>query len=292
MSKFGSALSISLALHGVLAVFLLISVDFHSLPKPVSLQSPDFAPIQAVVVDAKTINEQLNKIEQAKEAQRQKELKKIRDEQRRKDEAAKRIRDEADKKRRQIEDKKRREQAAIAAKEKQRKEQQQAEQQEQERQARELERKAAEERERKAREKQEAEERAKQLAQRKKQEEQERKELERLMQEQLEAEQAQQAVRNQQRQRFVLTEVQKYQAWIEAKIVQNWNYDDSMKGKTCRIQIRLSTTGFVISVQTLGGDKRVCLTGEQAVRRAGELPMSSDPEVYNELKDITFNFGF
>ncbi|GAA0853427.1 cell envelope integrity protein TolA [Aliiglaciecola litoralis] len=269
MLKFGPEVFISIGLHVLIGGLLLVSMNFSSPVIPVHAPMPNFTPIEAVVVDAKTINDQLQRIEDKKQAERDKILQQQRDEQRRKEEAIKRKQEQE---RKRVAEVKRREQAKK---------------EEEQRQQRELERRAAEERERKAQQKREAEQRAKQEAQRK---EQERKEMERLMQEQLQAEQAELSLRARQRQQYVLTETQKYQAMIEARIIQNWYKDDSMIGKTCRIQIRLSSTGFVISVRSLGGDKNVCVSGEQAVRRAGEMPMSKDPSVYNELKDITFLF--
>ncbi|MDC0602947.1 cell envelope integrity protein TolA [Aliiglaciecola sp.] len=271
MLKFGPAISISLGLHLFLGGILLVSMNFHTPPQPMNVPIMAVTPIEAVVVDAKTINDQLQRIEDQKNAAREAELKRQRDEKRRKEQALQRKRDAENKRLKQIEDKKREDQRIKQ---------------------RELDRRAAEERERKAREKREAEEKLRQERLKKQREDQERKEMERLMQEQLDAEQAEQTLRSQQRQKYILTEKEKYQAMIQAKIIQSWYVNDSMRGKSCRIQIKLSSTGFVISVRSLGGDKVVCVAGEQAVRRAGDLPMSKDVSVYNELKDITFNFGF
>ncbi|GAC15300.1 cell envelope integrity protein TolA [Aliiglaciecola lipolytica] len=282
-------LLISIALHIFLGGVLAISFDFHTVPKQIDLSTPNFTPIEAVVVDQKTVNDQLKRIQQQAEAEKQKELQKIRDEQRRKAEAEQRKRDIAAKEKKRKEDAKRQQQAAAEAKEKKRLAEEKARKEEEQKKQRELERKAAEERERKAQEKREREERARQEAERKKRELAEMQEQERLMQEQLEREQS---ARNQQRQRQVLTETEKYTALIRAKIIQNWYVDDAMKGKSCRINIRLASSGFVIQVRTLGGDKSVCVAGEQAIRRAGELPMSADQQVQNNLKDITLNFGF
>ncbi|GAB5382168.1 MAG: cell envelope integrity protein TolA [Aliiglaciecola sp.] len=288
MFKFNSALMGSLALHVVLGAVLLISFDFHSVPQQIEISAPNFQPIEAVVVDQKTIENQLKRIEQQKEAERQKELQKQRDEARRKREAEQRRQDEARKKQRQIEDKKRREQAAADAKERERKAQEEAQRKENERKQRELERRAAQERERKAREKREAEEQAKREAERKRQEQQEQQEMERLMQEQLQAEQA---ARSQQRQKHVLTETEKYTALIRSKIRQNLIEDDSMNGKSCRVNFRISSTGFVIQVRVIEGDKTVCIAAERAILRAGEVPVSPEPDVYEKLKDITITFN-
>ena len=60
-----------------------------------------------------------------------------------------------------------------------------------------------------------------------------------------------------------------------------------MRGRSCSVNIRLASTGFVTSVRVLGGDSNVCAASERAINRIGTMPMSSDPEVYEQMKDIT-----
>ena len=88
------------------------------------------------------------------------------------------------------------------------------------------------------------------------------------------------------RARQAATEVQRYTALIRDAIQRNLLVDEGMRGKSCRINIRLASNGFVTKVGVLSGDKAVCDATVRAVNRAGTLPVSADPDVYNQLKDI------
>ena len=129
----------------------------------------------------------------------------------------------------------------------------------------------------------EREAKAKADAERKKKEAAENAEMERIMQEQLAQEQAAQ---QQRRRAQVLTEVERYTALIQQTIKRNLYNDDSFKGKVCRLNIKLATTGYVTSIRILGGHDALCRAAESAVRRAEELPVSDAPDVYEQLKDI------
>ncbi len=85
----------------------------------------------------------------------------------------------------------------------------------------------------------------------------------------------------------ILTEKQRYLALIVAKIQQNWFVDDTMRGKECRINIKLAPDGAVAGTKVLGGDYDLCMSAINAVKKAGNFPMSKDPDVYDALKDIT-----
>jgi len=85
----------------------------------------------------------------------------------------------------------------------------------------------------------------------------------------------------------IITEKQRYLALIVAKLQQNWFVDDTMRGKECRINIKLAPDGKVISTTPLGGDYNLCMSAVAAVEKAGNFPMSEDPDVYDALKDIT-----
>jgi colicin import membrane protein len=85
----------------------------------------------------------------------------------------------------------------------------------------------------------------------------------------------------------ILPEKQRYLALIVAKLQQNWFVDDSMRGKECRINIKLAPDGKVTSTTPLGGDYNLCMSAVRAVENAGNFPMSKDPDVYDALKDIT-----
>lgn len=85
----------------------------------------------------------------------------------------------------------------------------------------------------------------------------------------------------------IRTEKQRYLALIVAKLQQNWFVDDSMRGKECRINIKLAPDGAATSVTPLGGDYNLCMSAVRAIEKAGNFPMSKDPAVYDALKDIT-----
>ncbi len=97
---------------------------------------------------------------------------------------------------------------------------------------------------------------------------------------------AEAAARSKARKAQVLTEVEKYTALITSKIQQNLLIDEKMKGKECRLNIRLAFNGFVTKVNPLGGDKLVCEAAIRAVGMADTLPVSKDKAVFEELKNI------
>ncbi|MBR9783443.1 MAG: cell envelope integrity protein TolA [Gammaproteobacteria bacterium] len=244
----------SLGLHAIIAAVLLISVSFSPEPLP---NAPSNAPvIEATFIDAQAIADQKKAQAQAEAQARAEEREK-----QRKAQAA------AEKKRQQ-------QLAAKRAREKREAKAAEAKRQ------KELERLAAQ----KEQARKEREAKAKAEAERKKKEAAERAEMERIMQEQLAQEQAAQQER---RRKQVLTEVERYTALIQQTIKRNLYSDDSYKGKTCRLNIRLATTGFVTSIRVLGGNDALCRAAESALRRAEKLPVSAAPDVYEQLKDIT-----
>ena len=244
-----SALVKSLGLHLLLVIVLLISVSLSSSPvMPVANSTP--APvIKATFIDAQAIYDQQRAQAQA-EAQ---------------------ARAEEQRKRQAAEERKRQEAAARKAREKKAREAAEAKRQSELRRL--AEQKARERKEREAAEKAEAARKAKEAK--------ERAEMERIMQEQLAKEQA---AMQQQRRQQVLSEVERYQIMIQQTIMRYLNAD--FKGKSCRLKLKLATTGFVSQVSIVDGDTALCRAAESAVRRAETLPMSEDPAVYEELKDI------
>ncbi|BDM64958.1 protein TolA [Shewanella sp. NFH-SH190041] len=290
---------ISAGLHlGVIAV-LILGVDFTSTPPKVpQVKQP---PVQAVVVDQKQVTAQVERLkqqrlnEQRKEQARQAELD-------RKAKEARQAREKEQARIKQLEVERKQQEvaaqratdAAKVAKLKEQQEKQKAAAAEADRKQKEAERQAAEEAAKQAEAKRQAEEAAakkaaqerkrREEAERKRQaEENARKEQERQMQEQLAAEQAAiSARRNQQ----VVSEVQRYTAMIKATIERNLVVNESMRGQSCRVYIRLARDGFVTATRTLNGNPLVCRAAEAAINKAGRLPVSSEPDVYNKLKEI------
>jgi colicin import membrane protein len=285
MSKLRIALVISLAMHIAVIVALLINGHFS-----MSTVTPEaFNPqpiIEAKVIDENQFQEQVQKVKDEQTAKRLKEENRVKELERRAEDAGK--------KRKQQEDKKNAEQAAVAAREKQKQEKAKAKakakakQLEDDRKRKELEKKKADEHAKQAKEKREREEKALKEAELKRQEAKEKAEQEKLLDEQLQAEQA---TRQERRNKQVLSEVQKYQALIKQTIKRYLLTDDAMKGKSCRFNIRLASNGLVIQVKELGGDPLVCRAGKAAILKAVELPVSSEPDVYEQLRDINFTFA-
>lgn len=253
MVKLDPALIKSLGLHGVLVVMLLVSVNFSAKPTPSPLSQAPV--IQATFIDAQAIADKKREQQQKLAEQRKQQAL----EQERERQRLKKIKVAEQQKADQARAKKAAEEKRKQAFKKQR----------------ELERKAAEEAKRK-REQEEARQRQAEAAKK-------QAELDKLQEEQLAAErQAQQARRNQQ----VLNEVERYKAQIVAQIQRHIIEDPAFNGKRCRLNIKLASTGFVTRVKIMGGDNALCRLAENAVIREEKLPVSSDPAVYEQLKDI------
>lgn len=291
------SLAKSLGLHLAILVVLVFGTDFSSKPEmvTVSLQSEGQAPVEAVAVDEKLLNERVQQMQRDRDAAKAAEEKRIRDLERRAAQAEQnrtaeeqRLKRVAEEKRKADAEAQKAKAAAAEAKKRQEQENAKAKQAEQARIAKEQERKQAEDAAKAAEQKRKAEQEAAEKAaaerERKAAEARQRAEQERAMQEQMAKEaQARAAARAQQ----AATEVDRYKALISNTINQNLYKDESMRNRSCSVNIRLATTGFVTSVKVLGGDQNVCDATVRAVNRIGTLPMSSDPDVYKELKDIT-----
>lgn len=97
---------------------------------------------------------------------------------------------------------------------------------------------------------------------------------------------AEQATIDASRNSKLTSERDRYTAMIKSTIQRNLVVDESMRGKQCRLLIRLANDGFVTTVQSLDGDSVVCRAAKAAVTKAGKLPVSPQPEVYQLMKEI------
>jgi len=306
-ANFTLPLVISAGIHIGVLVILALGVDFSEPPKPQPRASSPA--VQAVMVDQKKVAQHVEKLKAEKrevarkEKARQDDLelkaKQARQEREREQAQIKKL--EKQRKQKEIETKTASAAAAAAQlKEKQAKDK--AQKAEADRKQKEKERKASEEAAKKAAAKRKQEEvKAKKVAdERKRKEEAERKrkaeterkrkaeELARQQQEQMmqDALAAEQASLSQTRNKQVLSEVQRYTSMIRATIQRNLVVDESMRGKSCRIFIRLANDGFVTANKIVSGDPVVCRATKTAINKAGRLPVSSEPDVYNKLKEI------
>lgn len=288
MGGFPVAIGQSTILHILLGTMLAYSIEFKSVPeKPEQLQ---LSTIEAVVVDKSAVEQQIKRIEQQKKNLRRAEEKRIKDLERRAAEAKKKRRQEEKRvsdlekqKKRKLAEKKKADQAASDARQKQKREASKAKKAEALRKKKEQERKVAEDKAKKAKAKREAEERKLKEVQKKRQAAIEKAEQERALEEQLQAEQT---ARQKRRNKVVLSEVGKYQALIKQTIQRNLIVDDSLKGKSCRLNIKLASNGLVTKVTVLEGNEILCRAAQSAVLKSDTLPVSSEPDVYQKLKDI------
>lgn len=299
---------ISATIHVGVIVALALNIDFSS--KPEMLAAPNTQPeaLKAVAIEQNKVDDYVKQVKQEradtarKEREHQAELDRKADDARKaREQEQQRIQKLAAERQQQEVEAQKAAAAAEAARIKQQQEQDKAakaeaarKQKEQERQAAEEAAKKAEakrqaeeaaakkaEAERKARE--EAERKARAEAERKRQAEEARRRQEQEMQDALAAEQSQlSAARSQQ----LMSEVNKYKAMITSTIQRNLVVDDSMRGKSCKVQVRLASDGFVTNVSILGGDGQVCRATQNAINKAGRLPVSPEPDVYQQMKEI------
>jgi len=294
--KFITAFTISIALHLVLVAVLFVG-DFttETKPKKNTAIAQEIKPIQATVIDSATLQKAINKIKKQKADDKAAEIKRLKNIEKR----------ASDAKNRRI-----KEQARIKKLEKQRKKKEQAKRRA-DKAAKESAVKAAKAdkiRKQKEQEKQKAENAAAQArtkrlkaeAAAKKAENLRKKQIvERKRQEKAAADQrirekqladqmaAEMATRNKARQQQMMSEIQRFAALITSIIDQNMINDRStMEGKSCKLLISLSPSGFVTQARIVDGDAVVCEAAKRAVYKAGTLPVSKDPEVFEEMRNI------
>ncbi len=285
------ALSFSLSLHVALVLVLFLG-DFTSHPSKPTPSASQMKPIQAVAIDKSKIDAQVNKLKKKKadEAKRLKDLedkaaaakrKRAKEERRLKDLEKQRKKKQREKKAADAAAKKAKAEATAAEKVRKRKEKEKKaaekavadakakrlKEQEEAKKAEKLRKKKAAERKRKE---QEAKERAAQ---------------ERLLEQQMAEEMAS---RQQARNNQVTSEIGKYTALITRMIQSNLLTDRAtMEGKFCKLTIKLAPSGFVINVESGQGDRIICDAARNAVNKAGKLPVSKDPEVFEKMRTIS-----
>jgi len=98
---------------------------------------------------------------------------------------------------------------------------------------------------------------------------------------------AEMATRNKARKQQMMSEIQRFAALITNVIDQNMINDRStMEGKSCKLMISLAPSGFVTRVSITSGNAVVCEAAKRAVYKAGTLPVSKDPEIFKEMRNI------
>lgn len=169
-----------------------------------------------------------------------------------------------------------REKAAKAAEEKAKREREAAAKAEKERIAKE---KAAKEAAEKARKEQERLERL----------ERERKEQEAALNDIFAGLETEAEANTSARSSHVASEADRYGAIYTQLIQKNLLLEDSFRGKSCRVNLRLIPTGadaIVGNLSVLDGDSRLCAATKRAVAQVNSFPLPKDPEVVNKVKNI------
>ncbi|GLO60500.1 protein TolA [Vibrio sp. MACH09] len=91
------------------------------------------------------------------------------------------------------------------------------------------------------------------------------------------------------KQKFVASEVDRYGA-IYAQLIQSKLLtEESFRGKSCRVNLRLLPTGrdaILSDVKVLGGDNNVCKATKRAVANVTSFPLPEDKDVVAKLRDI------
>lgn len=91
------------------------------------------------------------------------------------------------------------------------------------------------------------------------------------------------------RQRFISDEAQRYGAIYTQLIQQNLLLEDSYRGRSCRVNLKLIPTGsnaILGSLSILDGDSRLCAATKRAVAQVQSYPLPKDPDIVKSLKDI------
>ena len=296
--KYFKALWLSIALHAFLLIGLLAG-DFSSTPKPKPVLANNAGePIKAVVIDKAKLEQAINNIKKQKIDQRDAEKKRLNVVEKRALDAKKRRNKEEARIKKLEQQRKKKEQEKIKSDKAAKSSQIKAAKAEKIRKQKEQEKQIAEKaaavaksnrlkEEAKAKKAKEAETlRLNKIAERK------RKDIAAKEQAMKDAMLAQQmademASRNQARNKQVMTETQRYSALITQSINQRMIKDRStMENKSCRLNLTLAPSGFVINVNVGQGDKVVCDAANIAIGKAGNLPVSKDPDVFKKMRNI------
>ncbi|MFA0627755.1 cell envelope integrity protein TolA [Vibrio sp. 10N.222.49.A3] len=91
------------------------------------------------------------------------------------------------------------------------------------------------------------------------------------------------------RQRFISDEVQRIGAIYTQLIQQNLLLEDSYRGRSCRVNLKLIPAGssaILGSLSILDGDNRLCAATKRAVAQVQSYPLPKDPDIVNKIKDI------
>ena len=78
----------------------------------------------------------------------------------------------------------------------------------------------------------------------------------------------------------------RYAAIFTQRIQRNLLVDESYVGKSCKVKIKLASSGLLLSVTTLGGDAQVCRAAKIAVTKVNVFQMPKDADIVAKLTNI------
>jgi colicin import membrane protein len=264
----------ALIFHVALITVLLVSFSFSDKSSVTVRQGPEPESIDAVAIDEQEIRQRQTRLKEAErrklEAQKRKQNEAA-EKKRRAAEAKKRQQREAEEKQRRAAEAKKREQQAAAEKKKlavlaEQKKEAERKRVEAERQA---------EKERQQREAEEQKARQAEIAR------------------ELQAQQAEAERQARLRQQAMQSEIQKYMARIQQKIVNSWNIPpETPENRHCTVRVRLFPGGDVrdVTVISKSGDPAFDRSVEAAVRRAEPLPVPTGSELFDKFREVIFEF--
>ena len=276
----------SLLLHLVALGLILVSLDIA--PRPAAMPRPTADVVNAVTVDSKQVDQELNRLkdlEQQKQDAEKKRIKALQEQAR-----------QAERQRKAEEQRlARARQQKQAEEQKTKQEQQRLAQLKQEQEQAVAKRKAEEEKQRQAEEaKQKAEAEAKRLAdaKRKAEEAAKRKAAEKAMQQQMaEEEKARQAAQARKDQQLL----GQYVAYMTDAIRRQFNIVGLPPGLTCTLVIHTIPSGDVVGVEVekSSGNSVFDRRAELAVKKAAPLPVPDDPNTFERLqmREIRIEFA-
>ncbi|MGR6833724.1 cell envelope integrity protein TolA [Aliivibrio wodanis] len=88
------------------------------------------------------------------------------------------------------------------------------------------------------------------------------------------------------KQQHIDDEVNRFGAVYKQMIQQNLLIDESFVGKSCRVKMKLTSSGLLLSVTTLSGDAQVCRAAKTAVTKVNVFPMPKDADIAAKLTNI------
>ena len=289
----------ALLVHLVLLAVLIFSLDWTSAVRPST--SRKHAPIQAVAVDARQLDAELQRKQQLEEQKRRAEQDKLKRLEEQKEAERKKVEEQkrqAELKRKQEQEAKRKaeaekkRQSELALKKKAEAEKKRTEEEARKKAEAEKQRKEEEARKKAEAEKKRKEEEARKKAEaeQKRKQEEARKKAEQELQARLAAEQAREAA---QRQSAMQRMVDEYVLYIQEKVQRSWIRPPSSGSElSCTVEVRLIPSGEVIDAQIVrsSGNPAFDRSVEAAVFKASPLPVPPDPDVMEQFRSLRFEF--